>query len=113
MLTKQEKEQLLSKSQALGINITMYMKITNALDLNISSYDFNDYLKDISSPVYYDTTEETYEDSDNHYWIFDPQVLTPQNTFTDVTFKANTESEFWKKLQEAITYKQKEEHINK
>lgn len=63
MLTKQD---LLLETQQLDIDITMYRKATNILDLDVGSNEFDDFLDDISDPVYYHTIEENYETGQLH-----------------------------------------------
>ena len=99
MLNKQD---LLLEAQQLDIDITMYRKATNILDLDVGSNEFDDFLDDISDPVYYHTIEENYETDENYYWIFDLQINYP---YCQTTIKVNTKDDFWGSLITAIERK--------
>lgn len=99
MLTKQD---LLLEAQQLDIDITMYRKATNILDLDVGSNEFDDFLDDISDPVYYHTIEENYETDENYYWIFDLQIDYP---YCQTTIKVNTKDDFWGSLITAVERK--------
>lgn len=115
MLTDKEKESLLIKARQLDISITMYKKATNILDLDVDLNEFEDFLTDITEPVYYHTIEEDYESDENYYWIFDLQIAYP---YCATTIKVNNKKDFWLQLITAINRKEsilqtiKREHLN-
>lgn len=115
MLTDKEKESLLIKARQLDISITMYKKATNILDLDVELNEFEDFLTDITEPVYYHTIEEDYESDENYYWIFDLQISYP---YCATTIKVNTKEDFWPQLITAVNRKKsilqtiKREHLN-
>lgn len=115
MLTNKDKESLLLKAQQLDIDITMYRKATNILDLDVGANEFDDFLNDISNPVYYHTIEENYETDENYYWIFDLQIDYP---YCATIMTVNNKEDFWLQLITAINRKKsilqtiKREHLN-
>lgn len=102
MLTDKEKQNLLTEAQQLNIDITMYRKATNILDLDVGANEFGDFLNDISDPIWYHTSEENYETDENYYWIFDLQIDYP---YCQTIIKVSTKNDFWGSLITAIERK--------
>lgn len=115
MLTDKEKQNLLTEAQQLNIDITMYRKATNILDLDVGANEFDDFLNDVSDPAWYHTIEENYETDENYYWIFDLQIDYP---YCATTMKVTTKEDFWPQLITAVNRKKsilqtiKREHLN-
>lgn len=97
--TDEEKTKMLEKIDELDIDITMYRKATNVLDLNLGIEDaVADFIDDPTSPVNYDFIEDQYEDTDNYHWVIDLQNNSPE-------LIANNKEQLWIQIDKAIKTK--------
>ena len=97
--TDEEKAEMLEKIDELDIDITMYRKATNVLDLNLGIEDaVEGFIDDPTSPVNYDFIEDQYEDKDSYYWVIDLQNNSPE-------LIANSEEQLWVQIGKAIKAK--------
>lgn len=97
--TNKEKAKMLQKIDELDINVTMYRKATNVLELNLENEDAIDgFIDDPTSPVNYDFIEDQYEDADRYYWVIDLQNNSPELT-------ANNKEQLWVQIDKAIKTK--------
>ena len=97
--TDKEKAEMLEKIDELDIDITMYRKATNVLDLTLGNEDaVEDFIDDPTSPVNYDFIEDQYEDKDSYYWVIDLQNNSPE-------LIANSKEQLWVQIDKAIKEK--------
>lgn len=97
--TDEEKTKMIEKVDELDIDITMYRKATNVLDLNLGIEDaVADFIDDPTSPVNYDFIEDQYEDTDNYHWVIDLQNNSPE-------LIANNKEQLWMQIDKAIKTK--------
>ena len=62
--TDEEKAKMLEKINELDIDITMYRKATNVLDLSLENEDaVEGFIDDPTSPINYDFIEDQYEET--------------------------------------------------
>ena len=98
--TDKEKAEMLEKIDELDIDITMYRKATNVLDLNLGIEDaVEDFIDDPTSPINYDFIEDQYEDKDSYYWVIDLQNNSPELLI------ANSKEQLWVQIDKAIKAK--------
>lgn len=98
--TDEEKEQMVKDMGKLQIDITMYRKATNVLDLNLGTQDAIDgFIEDPTSPINYDFIEDQYEEKSAYYWVIDLQDGHKPLTALD-------KEQLWKQLDKAIKIKQ-------
>lgn len=98
--TDKEKAEMIQKIDELDINVTMYRKATNVLELNLENEDAIDgFIDDPTSPINYDFIEDQYEDEDSYYWVIDLQNNSPELT-------ANNEEQLWVQIDKAIKAKE-------
>lgn len=98
--TDKEKAEMIQKIDELDINVTMYHKATNVLELNLENEDAIDgFIDDPTSPINYDFIEDQYEDEDSYYWVIDLQNNSPELT-------ANNEEQLWVQIDKAIKAKE-------
>ena len=99
--TDEEKTKMLEKIDELDIDITMYRKATNVLDLTLGNEDaVEGFIDDPTSPVNYDFIEDQYEDKDSYYWVIDLQNNSPE-------LIANSKEQLWVQIDKAIEAKSK------
>ena len=98
--TDKEKAEMIQKIDELDINVTMYRKATNVLELNLENKDAIDgFIDDPTSPINYDFIEDQYEDEDSYYWVIDLQNNSPELT-------ANNKEQLWVQIDKAIKAKE-------
>ena len=99
--TDEEKTKMLEKIDELDIDITMYRRATNVLDLSLENEDaVEGFIDDPTSPVNYDFIEDQYEDKDSYYWVIDLQNNNPK-------LIANSKEQLWVQIDKAIKTKSK------
>lgn len=93
-------EQLLKLADKLNIEITMFQLTREVLSL--APDDYSEVSANISNPINYELIETQIPDEleQKHSWSIDLQD-------GKHCFDAKTETEFWNKLRNAITIKQK------
>ena len=97
--TDEEKAKMIEKIDELDIDITMYRKATNVLDLTLGNEDaVEGFIDDPASPVNYDFIEDQYEDKDSYYWGIDLQNNSPE-------LIANSKEQLWVQIDKAIKAK--------
>lgn len=98
--TDKEKAEMIKKIDELNINVTMYRKATNVLDLNLENEDaINGFIDDPASPINYDFIEDQYEDKDSYHWVVDSQNNSPELT-------ADSKEQLWLQINKAIKAKE-------
>lgn len=97
--TDEEKAKMIEKIDELDIDITMYRKATNVLDLSLENEDaVEGFIDDPTSPINYDFIEDQYRDEDSYYWVIDLQNNSPE-------LIANSKEQLWVQIDKAIKAK--------